>query len=124
MNRNSLGIYFSFTMGIGISFLILTTGCGKENSHYGISAVKANTQDPSSADSTSMSAGSLPLDGSSDLDDSSDLDGSSNSCGCSAPGIKKVYVCHNQKTLCVNVNGLHGHLQHAGDIEGKCNIDR
>ncbi len=118
MNRNSLGIYFSFTMSIGISFLILTTGCGKENSHYGISAVKANTQDPSSADSTSKSAGSLPLDG------SSDLDGSSNSCGCSAPGIKKVYVCHNQKTLCVNVNGLHGHLQHAGDIEGKCNIDR
>ena len=35
---------------------------------------------------------------------------------------KKVYVCHNGKTICVSINAIKAHLDH-GDELGKCDDD-
>lgn len=37
---------------------------------------------------------------------------------------KKVYICHNGKTICISVNAIWGHLNnHEGDYPGKCDDD-
>lgn len=127
MDRNILSVGFNITLGVGFYFLLLSTGCGKEESYYQVSDLTVT--DPTNSTSTtttSTTTTSTTMTSTTMTSTTKTLPlPSPPDCKCDKDknGNDKVYVCHTESSqkheLCISLKALPAHLAH-GDVVGEC----